>query len=219
LAIPALAMLTFAARAEPPAPAQTPAPAKIRQVFEIDREGNKIGATTIDIERQNDTTIVKVATDISVKVMFIEAYRYEHASTETWKGGRLVAYKSQTNDNGTQHAVRLTSGPAPDKLTLEVDGKRSDVPKGIAPANLWSKDVITRSDLFEPANGKRLSIKVKDLGEETVVLNGVTHQAHHYQIADKTPGEFDRDLWFEGDLLVQMKLLGADHSTIISALR
>jgi len=211
-------------RAEAPVRADAPprgdAAAKTTHLsFDIEREGNKIGATVIDIDRQNDVTSVKVATNISVKVMFIEAYRYEHTAAETWKGGQLTSYKSRTNDNGTQHAVDVSPGSTPDKLVLEVDGKRSDVQKAIAPASLWSKDVVNRSDLFEPANGKRLSIKVKDLGEETLMLRGVKRQTRHYKIADKTPGEFDRDLWFDGDVLVRMKLLGSDHSTIISDLR
>lgn len=205
----------------PPRADAAPNPAKITHLaFDIEREGNKIGATMIDLERQNDVTSVKVATNISVKVMFIEAYRYEHTAAETWKGGQLTSYKSRTNDNGTKHTVDVSPGPTPDKLILDVDGKRGDVPKAIVPASLWSKDIITnRSELFEPANGKRLSIKVKDLGDETLTLRGVKHQTRHYKIADKTPGEFDRDLWFEGDVLVRMKLLGSDHSVIISDLR
>src|SRR3984893_5505294 len=55
------------------------ASAKIHKVFDIVRGGDKIGTDTIDIERQNDTTTVKIKTDLSVKVMFIEAYRYEHS--------------------------------------------------------------------------------------------------------------------------------------------
>ena len=235
----ALAILTpISARAEPaprvdPPPRQdaphvdtpsprvdtTPAPIKIHEVFEVDREGDKIGATTIDIDRQNDVTTVKLATSISVKVMFIEAYHYEHASTEIWRSGQLISYKSQTDDNGTKHTVEVGPGSSPDKLSLTVDGKRSDIAKTFAPASLWSRDVVNRSDLFQTDNGKRLSIKVKDAGEETLVVRGVKRQTHHYKISDKTPGEFDRDVWFDGDLLVRMKLLGSDRSTIVSDLR
>lgn len=195
------------------------APSKLHEVFEIDREGDKIGSTTIDVARQNDATTVKIATSISVKVMFIEAYRYEHAATETWKGNQLVAYKSQTDDNGTKHTIDAGPGSSPDKLSLTVDGKRSEVAKTISPASLWNKDVINRSDLFQTDDGKRLSIKVKDVGEEALVVHGVKRQTHHYRISDKTPGEFDRDVWYDGDLLVRMKLLGSDHSTIVSDLR
>lgn len=193
-------------------------PSKTHQVFDIDREGDKIGATTVDIDRQNDATTVKVATHISVKVMFIEAYRYEHSSTETWKSGQLISYKSQTDDNGTKHVIEVGPGASAEKLNLTVDGKRSEVPKSIAPASLWSKDVVTRSELFKTDDGARLSIKVTDVGLEPMVIRGVKRQAHHYKISDKTPGEFDRDLWFDGDLLVRMKLLGSDRSTIVSEL-
>ncbi len=197
-----------------------PAPSKFHEVFEIDREGSKIGATTIDISHQNDVTTVKVGTSISVKVMFIEAYRYEHSAAETWKGGQLVSYKAQTDDNGTKHAIDVGPATAPDKLTLTVDGKRSEVSKAIAPASLWSKEaIIGRTDLFKPDSGKRLSIAVKDLGEEAMVVRGVKRQTHHFRISDKTPGEFDRDVWYDGDHLVRMKLLGSDNSTIISDLR
>ena len=86
------------------------AAAKIHKVFDIVRGGDKIGTDTIDIERQNDTTTVKIKTDVSVKVMFIEAYRYEHSCNETWKNGQLIAFKSRTNDNGTKHSIDVTAG-------------------------------------------------------------------------------------------------------------
>src|SRR5450759_1123785 len=82
-----------------PAGADNPAAAsKIHKVFDIVRGKDKIGTDTIDIEHQKDTTTVKIKTDLSVKVMFIEAYRYEHSCDETWKNGLLISFKSRTND-------------------------------------------------------------------------------------------------------------------------
>lgn len=232
----ALALLTAAApfaiiptRAEPTThgetaphtdagPAHAAAPAKIHQTFDIVRKGDKIGANTVDIDHKGDSTTVRNKTAISVKVMYIEMYRYEHACSETWKNGQLTAFKSQTDDNGTKHAVEIAPSPTPDKITLIVDGKKTEEPKSLVPASLWSKELVTRTELFDPADGTRLSVKVKDLGEETVTIQGVQHQTHHYQIAAKPPADFDRDLWFEGDLLVRMKMIGSDKSTIVSDL-
>jgi len=210
--------LAFSGLAILPASANNPpAPLKIHKVFDVFRGSDKIGTDTIDIERQNDTTTVKVKTDISVKIMFMEAYRYEHSCNEVWKNGQLVTLKSRTNDNGTKHSVEVTA--ANDKLNMEVDGKHSDLPKTAAPADLWSIDVIHRSDAFEPDSGKRLLFKVTDLGPDSVTINGVTHQAHHYKIADTLAGEFARDLWFDGDALLRIKLIGSDNSVILSDLR
>jgi hypothetical protein len=47
----------------------------------------------------------------------------------------------------------------------------------------------------------------------------VTHQAHHYKIADTLTGEFAREVWFDGDVLVRTKVVGSDNSVILSDLR
>ncbi len=193
------------------------AAAKIHKVFDIHRGGDKIGTDTIDIERQNDTTTVKIKTDLSVKVMFIEAYRYEHSCNETWKNGQLIAFNSQTNDNGTKHSIDVTA--APDKLRMDADGKHSDLPKTVAPASLWGKDAIHQVDAFDPDTGKRLSIEVTDLGIEDLTFHGVTRQAHHYKFTDTLTGEFSREVWFDGDTLLRTKIIGSDNSVILSDLR
>ena len=208
--------LTFLALSMAPASADNAA-AKIHKVFDIVRGGDKIGTDTVDIERQNDTTTVKIKTDLSVKVMFIEAYRYEHSCYETWKNGQLIAFKSRTNDNGTKHAIDVTA--APDKLSMDADGRQIDLPKTAAPASLWGMGAIHQFDAFDPDTGKRLSIEVTDLGNETLTIHDVTHQAHHYKIADTLTGDFAREVWFDGDVLVRTKVVGSDNSVILSDLR
>ncbi len=194
------------------------APAKIRQTFDIIRKDDKIGANIVDIDRAGDSTTVKNKTEISVKLLYVEVYHYKHACSETWKGGQLTAFKSETDDNGTKHVVEIAPSATPDKLTLIVDGKKSEEPKSLTPASLWSRELVTRTELFDPADGKRLTVKVKDLGDEAVTIQGVKRQARHYQITSSKPGDFDRDLWFDGDELVRMKMLGSDNSLIVSDL-
>ncbi len=196
---------------------QAAAATKIHKIFDIVRGGDTIGTDTIDIERQNDTTTVKIKTNLSVKVMFVEAYRYEHSCNETWKNGQLIAFKSRTNDNGTKHSIDVTA--TQDKLSMDADGKHSDLPKTAAPASLWSKDAIHQFDAFDPDTGKRLSIEVTDLGNEDLTFHGVTHQAQHYKIADTLGGDFAREVWFDGDVLVRTKIVGSDNSVILSDLR
>jgi hypothetical protein len=210
--------LTLLALSVAPAGAdKAAATAKIHKVFDIVRGGDKIGTDTIDIERQNDTTTVKIKTDLSVKVMYIEAYRYEHSCNETWKNGQLIAFKSRTNDNGTKHSIDVTA--APDKLSMDADGKHSDLPRTAAPASLWGKDAIHEFDAFDPDTGKRLAIEVTDLGNETLTIQGVTHEAHHYKLVDTLTRDFTRDVWYDGDVLVRTKVIGSDNSVIISDLR
>jgi len=57
------------------------------------------------------------------------------------------------------------------------------------------KDAIHQFDTFNPDTGKRLSMKVTDLGEEVLTRHGVPRRTHHYKIADTLTGEFARDVW------------------------
>jgi hypothetical protein len=204
----ALLMLPFY-----PAVADTAAaPIKTHQTYDIIREGSKIGTNIIDVERRGDATQVKISTKISVKIMYVEAYRFNHEATENWKGGRLVAYTSKTDDNGTNHSVSVTQGA--NKLDLVADGEHSDAPLGLHPASLWDRGFSGQTELFDTSNGKRMAVKIKDLGDERIVSNGVVHGTRHYKIS----GDFNRDVWFDGDTLVRLKLEGSDHSIINSDL-
>lgn len=190
----------------------TPAPS-VHRVFDIMRQGSKIGTDTFDISHQGDVTKVKIVTHVLVKVMFINAYRYDHSETASWKGNELVAFSSQTDDNGTPHKINASQDDG--RLALDVDGTKSDLPKGFVPASLWSAGVSNKAQLFDPGNGKRLSTRPQDLGEETVEIHGVPQQLRHLRLV----GAYARDLWFDKDGLVKMTLLGSDKSLVTSELR
>jgi hypothetical protein len=205
-----LALLTlplYPAAAEIP-----PAATKTHQVYDVIREGSKIGTNIVDVERRGDATQVKISTKILVKVMFVDAYRFNLDETESWKAGQLVAFNSKTDDNGTNHSVSVTSGTG--KLEMVADGKHSDAPLSLRPASLWDKSFNAQTELFDTKDGKRLAIKTKDLGAEKITANGVARDTRHYQIS----GDFNRDVWFDGDTLVRLKLQGSDHSIIDSDL-
>jgi hypothetical protein len=197
-----------------PSLADTPAPAsKITRTFDILREGSKIGTVVEELEKQGDMTTVKFKTHISVVVMFIEAYHVDHASSETWNGNQLVSFKSQKDENGKKHSVSATV--VGDKIDLEADGKHSELPRTAIPSSMWSRAFVSATQMFDDGDGKRLVIKVSDLGDENLEVKGAKHQVRHYQIS----GDFKRDLWFEGDTLLRLKLTGSDGSKITSELR
>lgn len=194
-------------------PVPAPAPTADRHLFDILRDGNKIGTEVVEIDRAGDTTNVKFTTHISVVVMFIQAYHFEHSATETWTGGKFASYKAYTDDNGTKHDVSVVADS--DKIELDVDGTHSEAPPDLLPASWWSKDFVNRTDMLDSETGRPVSIKVADLGDESLVQNGTTIQARHYQVS----GDLHRDLWYDGDTLVRIQLIGKDHSTITSDLR
>lgn len=188
-------------------------PDHIRRVFDISREGSKIGTDTFDITRNGDLVTVKGKTHIQVKIAFITAYRYDHAETGVWKGSQLVSFTATTDDNGKPHVVKASASG--NKVALNVDGAASSQPRAVQPASLWGAEISRQGQIFDPADGKRMDIAVEDLGKETLRLHGVQREVEHIRFT----GEFARDLWFDQDGLVKMTMLGSDNSKIVSELR
>jgi hypothetical protein len=203
LAITALAICSAGAHAAPPkGGAKTEA--GTQSVYTVTRDGSPIGRTTVDIDRNGDTTTVTSKTDIEVKVIIV-LYRFKQDSTETWKGDQLVSFKSQTDDNGTNHDVSITSsGKVP---TIVADGKTSTAPAGAVPASFWSTRFAKAKSLIHPDTGRVMSANVKDLGPDQITIGGTPHQAQHYKIS--AGKDFERDLWYDGDQLIRVRIKDA----------
>jgi hypothetical protein len=211
LAVLPLTCLAHSSRAETPADAGA-AVAPEERVFDVTRDGNKIGVETVTLEKAGDTTTVKIKTHISVVVMFIQAYHFAHSAVETWTGGKFVSYKAVTDDNGKHFNVNAVAKD--DAVMLDVNGDHSKLPGNTVIASLWSKAFVDQTMLIHPDSGVQLQVKTKDLGEENIDFHGSQIKAEHYQIT----GDFERDVWFKGDELIRFKLIASDHSTIMSDL-
>ncbi|GAC1555379.1 MAG: hypothetical protein NVS2B5_15980 [Beijerinckiaceae bacterium] len=200
--------------AKPPA-VNAAAPATSHLVYVVSRDGSAIGKTTVDIERNGDTATVKSATNIEVKVMFVVAYRFKSTSTEVWKGDQIVSFKCETDDNGKSHDVSIM--PAAKGLTIVADGKTANVPAGTLPASFWSPRAMKAKALINHDDGRVLNVTSKDLGPEQITLHGTPLQTQHYKVDGGK--DFQRDIWFEGDQLVRLRLKGTDGSAISSDLQ
>jgi len=190
-----------------------PEPTTTQRIFDITRDGSKIGTDIIDIVSDGKTTTVNFTTHISVVIMFMQAYRMDHTAVETWTDGKFVSYTGQTDDNGKKHVISATLTDK--KFDLTVDKKDQELPQLVLPATLWNTDFIGATELFDPDKGTLLSVEVKDLGEQAIRQHGNTIQAEHYRIT----GDLKRDIWVVNDIPVRIKLLGSDGSKIVSDLR
>jgi len=206
---------TDTAKTAPPpaASAGLAAPTTEERVFDITRDGNKIGTQVVDITRDGDKTTVKFKTHIEVEIMFVVVHRFDHIATEIWNGGKFVSYKAFTKENSDVN--KLTAAAEGDKIALTVNGEEKNVDGSLVFASFWNRDFVGQKTLLHQDTGRELSVEVADLGDDTIALkDGSSVKARHYKIS----GDLERDLWFDGDNLVRIKLFGSDHSTIVSEL-
>ena len=82
------AVLTAAAFWSPAALAAEPTATEYR--FAVYYGDRRIGEHRYEIVQDGDATRVRSRADFQVKLLFINAYRYEHQANELWRGGCLT---------------------------------------------------------------------------------------------------------------------------------
>lgn len=185
--------------------AQAAAPTVVHRTYDVVREGSTIGTIGVDETRRGDVLEITTTTDIRVKIAFVEVYRYEQSATETWRAGKLVTFRSRTNDNGTRHVVALIARDGGTRT--DVDGKAEDVPALLVPATLWVRPAAGPLVMIDPNGGKRLNVTAADAGAEG--------ELQHVRYT----GDLPRDLWFSNGTLVKMQMAGSDGSRVVTQLR
>lgn len=182
-----------------------------RLSYAIMRNGLQIGQHDVDIATEGETTTVDFRTQITVKVMFINAYSFGYAGREVWTQGSFVNFQSRTNDNGAQHTVSATSTGY--KTMIVADGNTFNAPGNVSPASFWNMAFLSRTDFFHTETGLLVKIAVTDLGNEQLSTRMGQKLAHHYRLT----GGMERDLWFDQNgAPLRYQLKGSDNSVITS---
>jgi len=189
--------------------ARADTPTVVHRTYDVVREGSNIGTIGVNETRRGDVVEITTTTDIRVKIAFVEVYRYEQSATETWRAGKLVTFRSRTNDNGTRHNVALIAGEG--SMRSDVDGRAEDVNPSLVPATLWRRPTAGPVSMMDPNAGTRFNVTASDAGKEEQGAVDVNHVRLH--------GDMPRDLWFAGDTLVRMQMKGSDGSNVVTQLR
>jgi hypothetical protein len=184
--------------------------------FAVMRQGSEIGYHRINFRRDDNRLIVDISVDTRVRILGVTVYRFVHQSQEIWEGERLVALKSETDDDGTQHVLALALND------LELHGVHNGTPVVVRgdqiPISLWNPTELTRHQLLNSIHGGLMPTTVTPLGRIDVNRRGTTVAAQEYLI-DARP-DFKRWVSFDpAGTLVHVRLYGRDGSEVTYELR
>lgn len=186
------------------------APLVKRLVFDIARNGDKIGVHQTTITRDGSKTTLDTQTNVQVKVAFITAYTYEFLAQEIWLDSHFDSFVSSTDDNGAKHLVKVDHKGG--KLIVTADGKTSVAPSNAIPGSFWSEQQLHSGPIVMIETGQVLQIVVKLLGQEPGPQG---RKLDHYKVS----GGLERDIWFDGQTPVRYQLKARDGSIIELRLR
>lgn len=77
-----------------------------RMTFDVLLDEKLIGKHVFQFEQSDGDLIVQSDVDMSVKLLFVEVFSYEHSAAERWRDGCLKELSSRTLQNGEQTSVQ-----------------------------------------------------------------------------------------------------------------
>lgn len=166
-------------------------------VFDVLRDGDKVGEHRVAFERRADTLKVSVQTDMAVSFAFFTLFRYQHQRVEHWRGQELESLAGMTSKGGEQYEVSFVRKEG--FFSRTVNGSEQEFKERLAVDSLWSKDRLAAGKLFSADNGESYRVRSDLLGWETIEARGGRVEAEHVKLS----GELERDLWYDpsGELL------------------
>ena len=177
--------------------------------FAVMRDGDQIGTHALHFTNSGDETRVEINTDVAVKVLFVTAYKFKHHGTELWRDGKLVAYNSQTDDDGTEKS--LNAQAKGDSLAVNGSAGSWTADPSIIPASLWDMRIVKQNQVLNTLDGRPMKVQVSDAGMDEVQVAGRNVETHHYVIT----GDLDRELWYDANgVLSHVRFKGKDGSQI-----
>jgi hypothetical protein len=165
------------------------------------RKGTPIGVHTVSFRQDGERLVVTTRIDIVVKVLMFTAFYLKHEAEEIWQGGRLLAVRSTTDDDGTRLQVS-GSAVAGGFRVIGEDGPF------LAPANLltsnmlWDTRMLSETRLIDVQYGGVIGLAVKSLGQTLVdTPSGQVQATSHHLITPHYTGTLfhdERGRWVKG---------------------
>jgi hypothetical protein len=185
-------LLVIATLVLPIAPALAcPHPAE-RVEYAIHHETyGEIGRHVITFSCQGDDVVVETTIEGKVKVLMVPLFKRSGSYREVWRGDRLIAFDSRTEDNGEVYEVSARAGR--DRTVIQGRRGRIEAPPTVVSNHPWNHEVVGRTLLFDTQRGRLQKVQVTPSGTETITVAGRRVAAQKYLVT----GDLERELWYD----------------------
>ena len=161
--------------------------------FDVYLDKSKIGTHTFTL---SESRMLTSRAKFNVKVLFIEAYKYDHTSKEQFDGDCLKSLDTNTTEN---KVVTNVKGSKKDTGFEVSDGKTTQtLPDCSMTFAYWNPKILEQTKLLNPQNAEYLDAKFENLGSENIVVKGKATDTAHYKLKGALGGKnkLNIELWY-----------------------
>lgn len=164
--------------------------------FDVYLDKTRIGEHTFKL---NDASELISQAKFNVKVLFINAYKYNHYAAEVWQDHCLRSLESNTLENDV--ATRVNGKFANGEFIVN-DGKEKQVlPECPMTFAYWNQKMLQQTKLLNPQNGEWLDTKIRKIGNELLDVKDRKIETIRYKLDASMQGKrkLNIDLWYDAE--------------------
>lgn len=162
--------------------------------FRVFLDDDPIGYHRFVLRTQGDTRELESTARFRVRLLFINAYHYDHEAHEIWRGDCLTRLDSTSKDDGRPHSVHARADDG--VLTIDAPPRHYSVDGCAMSFAYWNPAMLQQSHLINPETGEDVAVSIRPAGEEEISVRGSLVPARRYHL--HATG-MDIDLWYSPD--------------------
>ena len=153
--------------------------------MDILRNGKKVGYNNYLFKNENNLLIVKNEINFVAKLVGIDLLDVKGSSTETYKNGRLIKFKSNTIQNKKKKYNELIL--AEGKKTFKINGSsfNGNLPSTALVGNWWNHSILQSEMIISPLSGSLKFQEVYFLSKEILKINSNSINTSKFKIIMK----------------------------------
>jgi hypothetical protein len=170
-------LLVFATSA---ADATSAGPENYEWRFRALLDDEPIGYHNFILRGSGDYRVLDSQADFEVKLLFINAYDYDHRATEQWAGNCLRRIQATTNDNGK--AYRVAGSLRGRQFTVTTGEGPTRLPGCVMSFAYWNPEILNQDRLLNAQTGEFVDVEVSFMGREKITIGSRPVDAQRYRL-------------------------------------
>ena len=178
--------------------------------MDILRNGKKIGYSKYNMIAKNDFFIVKNETNFVAKIIGLNLLSIDSSSTETYKNGKLVKYKSRTIQNKKTKYNDLSVNEKNKIYNIKGSSFSGIAPYNALIGNWWNHNILQSEIIISPLSGSLKFQEVYFLSNEILKIEKKIYDTSRFKIVmkkqkdDKKKEEFN--VWLDEKSKIILKV-------------
>ena len=184
---------------------------KIKYIeMDVLRNGKKIGYNNYIFIVKNDFFIVKNKTNFVAKILDLNLLNVNSSSTETYKNGNLVKYKSRTIQNKKNKYNDLEFNEEKKIYNIKGSSYIGPASSDALIGNWWNHNILQSKIIISPLSGSLKFQEVYFLSKENLKIEKKIYDTSRFKIVlrksieDKKKEEFN--VWLDNDSKIILKV-------------